>query len=580
MAGAALTAAQWGTAVELLDRIPGADPAALAARADALFGAGDPVGAQRAALGALDAGNDDPAAQGQAWAVLGQCLAVNDPAGSVVAWRQAATLAARNGLSTLRVRAAIALALTAAEQDEPWQQLKVVRDLAIDAGLLASAAAVDLLTGDVLSTVEGPAAGLGYARQAASLSADLRLPALEATAQALVAALSAERDETPTGTTATWLAADAPDEIVALSALATAMTYLHRDDVGAMYELLDEGTARMASPTAAPLKYWGIWAVLAAAHGRWDGPAQQRFAASSAAMNPLNVAGRLLADAVLAGREQGPDAAGLLYREALDLIPQRRWWAAVLAHLVQPSAVADGSGDADRRAPAAGRRVRPIRRPRPGTDLPIPATCPGRGGTPTRPGRVAGIARVGGTRRHQPRTGRARADPGRPHERRDRRPALPLDTHGGDTRRPSAHQDRRRRTGPAAGGDRPADLGARRSSAPRGRIEPKRTRALQQVNPALTRPNRDIVRPGCALRLTRVITSRYRYGRSSREWSSPFITQRCDSAARGTADPLPAAASHWTHPVTDRKVKAAAGSRSRASATTLFAPRLGPMAEG
>ena len=145
-------------------------------------------------------------------------------------------------------------------------------------------------------------------------------------------------------TAATRPDADRPLEIAAAMTLATAMTHLHRDDARRSYELLDEGTAMLAGVAAAPLKYWGLWAVLAAVHGRWDDTARQRFTASSAAMRPLNVAGTLLADAVLAGRDGRSDTAWRLYCEALDLIPRRHWWAAVLAHAVQPSAIADGWG--------------------------------------------------------------------------------------------------------------------------------------------------------------------------------------------------------------------------------------------
>ena len=42
-------------------------------------------------------------------------------AASVAAWREAATLAARHGLAALRVRAVVALALAATEQDAPWR---------------------------------------------------------------------------------------------------------------------------------------------------------------------------------------------------------------------------------------------------------------------------------------------------------------------------------------------------------------------------------------------------------------------------------------------------------------------------
>jgi len=81
----------------------------------------------------------------------------------------------------------------------------------------------------------------------------------------LVAALAAENDDAELlAATVQQLGTGGPAEITAARMMATGMMGLHSDDLDMLYAQLDEGTAMLASTASAPLKYWGMWAVLAA----------------------------------------------------------------------------------------------------------------------------------------------------------------------------------------------------------------------------------------------------------------------------------------------------------------------------
>ena len=176
LARAAVTADRWDVARDLVDRSGLAgDPAADAVAADAAFGAGDVVEAERLARAVLARPAAAAPARCEAWEVLGRCTRVSDLPAAGEQFAAAAQVAAEHGLVAARVRAlhslgTVQLALTGASA-----ALAEARDLAESAGLLATVASADLVLAEATLLAQGPAAGVEAATRARALATRLGL---------------------------------------------------------------------------------------------------------------------------------------------------------------------------------------------------------------------------------------------------------------------------------------------------------------------------------------------------------------------------------------------------------------------
>ena len=165
------------------------DPRSAVLRADAAFGAARTEEAAELAAVAIDR-----AERAGAWGALCEALGVAarttwciDLAATTGAYRRAAQVAAEHGLTPWRVTALAGAGMTEALDHDDWPTLRQARELALDAGMLAQVASIDIITADVTMEVGGPRAAEPLALAAAETAARLRLPGLEGPARVAVA---------------------------------------------------------------------------------------------------------------------------------------------------------------------------------------------------------------------------------------------------------------------------------------------------------------------------------------------------------------------------------------------------------
>ena len=103
-------------------------------------------------------------------------------------------------------------------------------------------------------------------------------------------------------------------------------------------------TPLLDHPSAAPIHYFGLWALLRTIAADRDAEAREALAALPAVMRPANRAALLCAEAVVAGRDGRGDAAEDLFTEAQDLVVELPWLRRVLQLLTVECAVVDEWG--------------------------------------------------------------------------------------------------------------------------------------------------------------------------------------------------------------------------------------------
>jgi len=319
-------------------------------RADALFGAGDRTGALRAAERAVQLAESAgmPEAQCEALAVIGQCLMTTDVIAARAAWDCAVAVAAARGMTGSWIRARISSALTRAVGGESMSLLVPMHDDALAAGLLAQAASIDVLCADDLGCESGPRVGLPLAKRAFEVATQLRLTQLRTVAALSAADLLAQLGLENAAQRFAALAGDGDlgSESAALQNAVDGILALGRGDLAEAWEQLDLVTSALAElPTAAPLKYWGLWAVLSAAQRRWDDAARHRYLGSSAAFRQVNTAGYEIAEAIGEWRNGRPERAAARYAEATRIGGIRRSWLDVLDAVAMHAAVSEGWGE-------------------------------------------------------------------------------------------------------------------------------------------------------------------------------------------------------------------------------------------
>jgi tetratricopeptide (TPR) repeat protein len=236
LARAAVAAGRWPAAE---DHVRGAarpdDPRSLVLAADAAFGDHRPAEsmalAERAVRQAERTG--DPAALCEALVVASRA-ALTDLDTATAALARAAQVAAEHGLTPWRVEALRVLGLIQTNTTTTAPELAEARALAEDAGMLATAATIDMVLADERSTLDGPRAALTMAIDAAVRVAPLGLRDAHEAARMEVALFHALAGDTrAAGATIDEVLAD-PD----VSADAVAATTAPRLDHGSLPELM------------------------------------------------------------------------------------------------------------------------------------------------------------------------------------------------------------------------------------------------------------------------------------------------------------------------------------------------------
>ena len=147
LARAAVAAGRWVDAARFLEPVAtSADRRVDAVRAHVALGEQDPVRAvdfaRRAAADSRRAGH--PEAVCEALEVLGRVLRIEDPAGSEAAFDEAERCAAEHGLTVWRIRALSELSANDMLRTGRMDRLQETRRLAMNAGMLATVAVLDV----------------------------------------------------------------------------------------------------------------------------------------------------------------------------------------------------------------------------------------------------------------------------------------------------------------------------------------------------------------------------------------------------------------------------------------------------
>jgi DNA-binding CsgD family transcriptional regulator len=140
--------------------------------------------------------------------------------------------------------------------------------------------------------------------------------------------------------------ADTSVEVATLVSAVRALAHLVAHDLQKANTTLDRGMAGLIGHgPAAPLIFWGLWALLRTAVADRGEQAREYVRSAPAGLRDSNQAALAYADAVVAGRAGRGDAAGALMTTADALLTGQPWWRRLLRLLVLEAAVVDGWGD-------------------------------------------------------------------------------------------------------------------------------------------------------------------------------------------------------------------------------------------
>jgi DNA-binding CsgD family transcriptional regulator len=350
LARAAVTAGRWTEAEGYLRRTGRAgDPRVNAIAADAAHGDGRideaTVLAESAAAAAQRAGLAEVACE--ALEVVARCVRLTDPARAAEVFRRAADLAEEHGLVPWRVRALLGVG-TVELHREQTATVEQVRELALEAGMLAEVAATDLLLADIAGLVDGPPAALAVAERSAALAGQVGLDQTAAMALAYsaegYAVLGRTGDMRAALDRAARLAAEV--DVAGAAIMAHAMTALLDRDLPRTRDLLDEAVDRLRGHvSAAPLRHWGLWALIRTVLDDRHAAARAELRYSPVVFRNVNRGALHYADAVAAGRDGDGVRAARLLATGDEVLARLHWWRRLLRLQVLGAAIGDGWGD-------------------------------------------------------------------------------------------------------------------------------------------------------------------------------------------------------------------------------------------
>jgi DNA-binding CsgD family transcriptional regulator len=351
LARTAVACAQWAEVRRWVERAGRPDdPRSLVLAADAALGFGQLAETARLGAAAMRRAEDAGAVEVlcEALAVVGRSSFFTDPAAADAAFRRAAQVAAEHGLPAQRVDALVGSG-TVELVDGDAPALWAARELALDAGMLARVAGIDMVLLDPVWAVDGPAAAERYAREAADFYTRLQIPAGVGVAGMAVAGCLAAQGR-PDGVEELVARAAAvpglPLEGTAIGAAARAYGPLLAGDLPRAARLIDEGMAvLLRHESAPPMNIWGMWVVLCAAAGERDAEVRERMRTHPATARRVNRGALAYADAIAAGRAGDRAGAAARFAAGEADLADSPWWCRLLRLPVLAAAVADGWGD-------------------------------------------------------------------------------------------------------------------------------------------------------------------------------------------------------------------------------------------
>jgi len=350
LAEVAAAAGRWDVAEARLSALPDdGEPRARVLAARLAHARGRPEEARTIADGALRTARERGqwSVACQALEVVGRAARVADLAAARDAFADAEQIATEHDLPVERVSALHELGTVDLLADGSVDRLEQARLLALDAGVLAVAATVDLQI--AASRLHRDADdSLVHALRSADLAHRLRMDRLEAAALFFQAAAHAHRREDEDMTRcvqqAEKLAPDDLDVRAGIWGAVHAHVALLDDDRPALAQCLDRAMRflrRSAITTPAPTR--GLWALVRTLGDRDGETAREEVRPFS--VNWENRALLGYADAVSAGRLGRTEEAQRTFAEADAALAGHRWWRHRLRLLVADDALAHGWGE-------------------------------------------------------------------------------------------------------------------------------------------------------------------------------------------------------------------------------------------
>ena len=225
--------------------------------------------------------------------------------------------------------------------------LDEARELAQASGMLAHALSIDVVRCEVTLTVAGPAAVEPIADEIVDRAGRLGLAGLQALGEVMSAICAATAGELATMTETLERAVGRPHaspEVAVMAEAVRAMPHLLAGDLDRADQILDPAMTRLAAhASAAPLAFWGLWALLDSVVA--DGNARDVLRASQARLRATNAGALSYADAVAAGRAGAVEIAVRHVSEGDGLLATTPWWHRLLRLVTCHAAVRDGWGD-------------------------------------------------------------------------------------------------------------------------------------------------------------------------------------------------------------------------------------------
>jgi len=356
IARAAIAGAQWAEAAASVDVARGS-PGAGAAQVDACaaqvaIGQGRLAEADRLASAALRAAESGglPEVTCEALEVIGRVARQRDLEDAERAFARAAAVASAHGLPLWHARALHELGTIDQLRTESVDRLEQARELAVAQGALALTATLDLQIAAGLNKQFRADEALAAARRSADASRRFHLAVLpmalifEATAHAI----RGEREAMEARIAEAVALAPADEDVLGCAWGHCRATYsLVAGDLGEAHAQMATGAALMlSSPAAIAPPFLGLWPLLGALLDRDAADAAARVRAARATRHLVVAALLGYADAILAGRQGRPAAAGAAFAAAeAQMGPLVEWYRQYARRLAAEAALADGWGE-------------------------------------------------------------------------------------------------------------------------------------------------------------------------------------------------------------------------------------------
>jgi DNA-binding CsgD family transcriptional regulator len=351
LARAAVSAERWADAARFLAPVAdSADPRVDALRAHVALGEQDVARsielAGEAATAAELAGR--PEAVCEALEIVGRGLRRVDPDASEEAFARAERLAGEHGLTVWRIRALSELGANDLLRNGRLDRLEEAQLRALDAGMLALVAVLDVQMSACLTLRDGPSSALPSAERAMERAERLRLAQVGAVARYFAAMGRLYAGETAAAKRlidqARTLAPDSVDVRVWSADLWGWAAWLDGDPATAA-TIFGDGLDLRRNRAASPAPTFGFWAVLRTALDPEDDGPRETLRASDVLIHACNSGSLRYADAVAAAHRGDTERADRLVVAGDDMMAAHTAWRHMLRVALAETAARERFGE-------------------------------------------------------------------------------------------------------------------------------------------------------------------------------------------------------------------------------------------